>query len=433
MKRFQSPKSEPPCTPPKSHGGWGILSGKNKSFRACGLTYLFAALLLLIHPAIISAGEMKVLQTLIGKNDSVIVADPQGNILIEKNSTHKRIPASTLKILTSLAVMHYLGPDYRFYTDFYLDPKNNLKVKGYGDPLLISEVIDDIARKLSEKLTACHDLLLDDSYFQHPIIIPGVTDSFQPYDAPNGALCVNFNTVYFRRLKFGTYISAEPQTPLLPFVLPRIKASALKSERIILSVNNKENIYYTGHLLNFFLNQNGIRSTGEIKLSEVDPVHDRLILRYVSPYPLEQVVRKLLEFSNNYIANQIMIACGADRYGTPGTLPKGTRVLSSYLRDTFHVKEIDFAEGSGISRDNRMSAKTLLKVLDKFTPYHHLLRKKEREYYKTGNLTGVSTRAGYIENDKGDLYRFVVFINSPGKSTRPVMDYIHDLITLSAD
>jgi D-alanyl-D-alanine carboxypeptidase/D-alanyl-D-alanine-endopeptidase (penicillin-binding protein 4) len=45
------------------------------------------------------------------------------------------------------------------------------------------------------------------------------------------------------------------------------------------------------------------------------------------------------------------------------------------------------------------------------------MRRSGREYYKTGTLHGISTRAGYIKSAHGGLYRFVIMLNSPGKST----------------
>ena len=53
--------------------------------------------------------------------------------------------------------------------------------------------------------------------------------------------------------------------------------------------------------------------------------------------------------------------------------------------------------------------------------HRDLLRQEGRDYYKTGTLYGINTRAGYIENGNGGYYRYVVMINTPGKSTRPVM------------
>ena len=78
--------------------------------------------------------------SLIGAEDSILVVDPNGSIVISKNDTKKLIPASILKIFTSLVALHYLGPDYRYQTEFFIDHNSNLKIKGYGDPRLISEI-----------------------------------------------------------------------------------------------------------------------------------------------------------------------------------------------------------------------------------------------------------------------------------------------------
>ena len=115
------------------------------------------------------------------------------------------MPASTLKILTSLVAFHYLGNDYRFVTRLYLDDAGNLKIRGSGDPLLTSESFLEIAQALTEgpepKLSAIGDLVMDPSYFAPSIAVPGKGNSSQPYDAPIGALCANFNTVAFRKDK----------------------------------------------------------------------------------------------------------------------------------------------------------------------------------------------------------------------------------------
>ena len=56
-------------------------------------------------------------------------------------------------------------------------------------------------------------------------------------------------------------------------------------------------------------------------------------------------------------------------------------------------------------------------VLQEFLPYHYLMRRQGREFYKTGTLYGVSTRAGYIKRSNGEFYRYVIMFNTPGKST----------------
>ncbi|MDM8552485.1 D-alanyl-D-alanine carboxypeptidase [Desulfobacterales bacterium HSG2] len=384
--------------------------------------WLALLLFCLLHagrPASLYAEKLDRLKRLVGKRDAVLVADSQGNILFSENSDKKLIPASTLKILTSLAAMHYLGPDFRFVTEFYTDSDSNLKIKGYGDPLLISEVVAEISETLGTRLETYNDLVLDHSYFD-PIIIPGVTTTLNPYDAPNGALCANFNTVYFKRRK-GGYVSAEPQTPLLPFAVKKIKKLGLRRGRVIFSREEDEITLYAGHLFRYFLEKEGVKSHGTVRLGTVRKDIDTLLFRYVSKYPIEAVISKLLKHSNNFIANQTFVVSGIKSDSPPGTLEKGVRAVSAYMRNALNLNDIRIAEGSGISRENRISAKNMYRLLQEFEPYHGLMRHEGREFYKTGSLSGVKTRAGYIEDGKGGLYRFVVMINTPGKSTSRIM------------
>jgi D-alanyl-D-alanine carboxypeptidase/D-alanyl-D-alanine-endopeptidase (penicillin-binding protein 4) len=364
---------------------------------------------------------------LIGDQDAVLVADHQGRIIVSKNADKKLIPASTLKILTSLVAIHYLGQDYRFTTEFYLDNDSNLKIKGYGDPLLTSEILEEISKALGSRLEAEHkkikDIVLDDSYFKQPITIPGISPSSQPYDAPNGALCANFNTVYFKRLENGKYVSAEEQTPLLPFALRKVKKLKMAMGRIVFSHKESENTLYFGHLFKYFLEKQGIKSNGSIRLERVNK-DDKLVFKYMSGFSIKEIISKLLEHSNNFMANQLLIAAGAKLYGSPGTLDKGVLAAKNYAENILNLKNLCIVEGSGISRQNRISAKSLYKTIEAFIPYHNLMQKKEREFYKTGTLKDINTRVGYIKSNKGEVYTFVIMINTPGKTTEVIMDML---------
>ncbi|MGD8740976.1 MAG: D-alanyl-D-alanine carboxypeptidase, partial [Desulfobacterales bacterium] len=388
------------------------------------LILLLAVLLgLLAFPVGLQAQELAELKRFIGKNDSILVTDANGQAVLEKNADKKRMPASILKIFTSLVALHYLGDDYRFPTEFYLDDQSNLKIKGYGDPLLISEVISKISQVLAVLLKSSqplNDLVLDDSYFQQPLTIPGITSSAQPYDAPNGSLCVNFNTVSFKLTSQG-YVSAEPQTPLLPFVIKKIKASGLKQGRIVFSHSQNEIVLYAGKLFQYFFEKQGMHFKGKVKLGRINDNSDRLIFRYDSSSSLAQIVVKLLEHSNNFTTNQLLIATGAKIIGPPGTLAKGVTIASDYAKEILNDEDITIVEGSGISRDNRISAVQMNQVLQEFLPYHHLMRRQGREFYKTGTLYGVSTRAGYIKRSNGEFYRYVIMFNTPGKSTNALI------------
>ncbi len=362
------------------------------------------------------------IEKLIGENDAVLIADPSGNIVLSKHADKPLVPASTFKLLTSLAAIQYLGSDYRFKTEFYIDGNANLIIKGFGDPMLVSEVLPDICQKLSQVFGAdfqIRDIILDNSYF-NSVAVPGVLTSLNPYDATNGALCVNFNTVFFKKNKAG-YESAEAQTPLIPFAVEKIKALGASGGRITFSTENNETALYAGHLFRYFLEKQGFNIKGSVRLGLVKS-SDKLVLQYTSPYTLQDAIVKLLEYSNNFIANQIFLAIGAAMYGPPATLEKGSAAVSEYAGNVLKSDKIRIAEGSGIARENRICASDMFVILNKFKPYQHLMHKEDRAIFKTGTLSDVSTRAGYIRNADGKQYSFVIFCNTPGKSAKLILE-----------
>jgi D-alanyl-D-alanine carboxypeptidase/D-alanyl-D-alanine-endopeptidase (penicillin-binding protein 4) len=391
---------------------------------------LFWVLMPIKATPIAAADGFEKIKSLIGPHDSLLVADSEGRTVISKNKNKKLVPASILKLLTALNAFHYLGPDYRYATEFYLDKHSNLKIKGFGDPLLISEIVNDISGRLSELIGSSiliNDLIVDDSHFNQPLTIPGISTSSQPYDAPNGALCVNFNTVFFKRTKSG-YISAEAQTPLLPYAEKKIRALNLKNGRFVLSHLENENTIYAGKLFQYFLKQHGLQFSGTVTPGQVNEIEDKLIYRYVSRFSLSQIISTLLEHSNNFTTNQLFITSGIGALGPPGNLEKGVAAALDYTATVLQINNMSIVEGSGISRQNRVSALQMLRVLDKFKPHHRLMRKKGREFYKTGTLYGVSTRAGYIADQNGGLYRYAVLLNTPGKSTKAIMRKLLEIL-----
>ncbi|MBS3809604.1 MAG: D-alanyl-D-alanine carboxypeptidase [Desulfobacterales bacterium] len=385
---------------------------------------------MLLFPSSAFCGQWDKVAAGIGKQDAAIVYSGSGEILYSKNGYKPLIPASTLKLLTALAAISTLGENYRFETEFYRPPNNDLVIKGYGDPLLVSEQVSAIAEKLAGRISSIRDIVLDDSYFKSPVEIPGAAaGSIQPYDAPVGALCVNFNTVNFKK-EGKTYLSAEPQTPMLPTAVEILQKRKIKNGRILLPSDNNEYLLYAGELFAHFFKARGIEITGNIRPGLAEPEKDRLVYRYKSPYLLTEVISMLMEYSSNFIANQILVAAGAEACGPPGTLEKGVGALCSYAKDVLGISPA-IAEGSGISRQNRMTAEMFVPVLNKFAPYRDLLPEKNGLYCKTGTLEGVETRAGYIEKN-GKLYGFAVLINTPDKSAERVVKEIKSIICSGA-
>lgn len=344
-------------------------------------------------------------------NAGILLADDQGRILYAQNKEKKFVPASTLKILTSLAAIHILGEAYHFPTHYDYDAiSKNLYIKGYGDPLLTSEIIRDLGQDilLKAKVKEIHHILIDPSYYASSIDIPGKGGSLNPYDAPVGALCANFNTIHFQWDKDKKcFISGEPQTPLLEFFLDDIRKTNLKQGRITLSHGQSE--LYPGLLLKHFLEKK-IPVTGSVLL-ETAALKDNNPHVFQSPHELKTIVQSLLEYSNNFIANQLLLSMGAKLFGEPATLEKGIRAVQDFSRRYLNLTALTIDEGSGLSRGNRMSPHEMLKILTQFMPYHGLLKHEENEFFKTGTLTGVRTRAGYLSGKDKRLYPYIILIN----------------------
>ncbi len=396
---------------------------------------IFLVVFFFSHPVNSASNNITPLSRLLSGQDAAILACPDGKILYEKNADTPRIPASTLKILTSLVAFHYLGEDFRYVTEFFMDQNRNLTIKGYGDPLLISEEIEKIAHELKSKISEdsdniLNDIILDDTYFEKPLRIPGTVEgSLEPYDAPNGALCVNFNTVNFKT-HGQIIVSAEPQTPLVALAREKIKASGLSSGRILLTNNSDEITRYAGQMFHSFLADQGITMSGNFRLGKKEDKTSKslLIYRHVSPYPLPDVIARLMEYSNNFIANQLLLAAGAAAFGPPATMEKGVKAAQHFISENFEAAALSVVEGSGISRNNRCTARGFLDVLRKFRPWHRLMTCDDNACYKTGTLNGISTRAGFLVSESGGLYPFVVYVNTPGKSALPVVDAMKALI-----
>ena len=374
-------------------------------------------------PIVSNAGQKNLCLNMISSKDALLIANPDGEIILKKNETKRCIPASTLKLLTALAAIKHLGRHYRFNTEFHMDRDQNLKIKGYGDPILISEVWQEISETLGEKIQGFNNLILDDTFFSQDILIPGRGSSMNPYDAPVGALCANFNTVFFDRDNNGEIISAEPTTPMIPYARQKILSQGLKDGRCTIFHDQRDATFYAGELLLHFLREQGIKCRVKIEFDTVKQ-NDRLIYTYRSRFMLTEILMKMMEFSNNFIANQILISLGAHAYGPPGTLAKGIELISVYAKDELHLEDIEIVEGSGISRENRISALDMLKILKQFKPYRHLLKKSGPIFYKTGTLDGIRTQVGFLLNKRDEPYYFVIFLNSADSDIDSIMECI---------
>jgi len=344
------------------------------------------------------------------------VADAGGRIVDACNPGRPLVPASVLKIATVAAALAILGPDYRFRTELFLDDRDNLFIKGFGDPSLVSEEAATLAEQLRQRgVQRVHTLYIDTSAFALENQTPGQEDSDNPYDAPVGALSVNFNAVALSKDKEGRIASGEALTPLLPIMRELGQGRPAGSWRVNICGRGCDAearvARYAGELLQAMLAQNGISVVALGGIRSVPPTA-RLIHTHASSQTLIEISRSCLHHSSNFMANLIFLACGAARFGYPATWEKARLAMRKELAEQLGAAaaaDIVQVDGAGLSRDNRVTVRVMLQLLTHFRPHMDLLNKERGAAVKTGTLTGVYNLVGYLPAGQA----FAILLNQP--------------------
>jgi len=396
-----------------------ICQEPHKQQRARGFLFILLAVLsftsLHITAATGSATETIFHSTDLITNGGYLVKSDEKTIGYRENDMF--LPASTLKLLTSLVAFDLLTPEFRFETHFYLDNKQNLYIKGYGDPFLTSEEILYICSVLKKRgVSEVHTVFLDDSSFSIQNQTPGASNSNNPYDASNGALVVNFNTLSIRKFSDGTILSGEPQTPTLPIM--QLFGHDLPSGVQRVNINKAHEIgqipiqlQYVGELFCAQMRQAGIIVESGFQSGAV-PLSLQPLYIHRNSKSLHEVMKECLHYSNNFIANQVFLYCGLQTSGAPATWNKARKFMDNYLAKvlTLSPKHISVQDGSGLSRHNRISAVALVTILERFRPYSSLLNQQDGALLKSGTLQGVYCYGGYLTASE-ELVPFAILLN----------------------
>jgi serine-type D-Ala-D-Ala carboxypeptidase/endopeptidase (penicillin-binding protein 4) len=371
------------------------------------------ALALLLLPAPALAGLKEKIAAL-APSAVVLVVDSKGDELFAQNADEPFVPASVTKIVTAWLAMEVLGADYRFETRFYLDDKRVLYVRGGGDPYLTSEELKPLAADLIAKVgkAPIRGLVVDGSYYPSNLHIPGIEDDDTAYDALNSALAVNFNTIYAERIG-NSVRSAEEQTPITPLAIARFRAKGPPDGdgRISLGQDPALGLRYAGELIAAFIRRAGASVKSEISVGAVPKGLEPIYVHRQSR-PLSEILVQLLLDSNNYTANQVFLEIGAHEQGGAVSLEKSLEVANTMLAAHDLAGAIHLEEGSGISRDNRFTARGLAKVLELFAPHADLLHGHDGGLNKSGTMGGIRTLAGYADTSSHGQVRFVISLAS---------------------
>ncbi|EXJ15065.1 D-alanyl-D-alanine carboxypeptidase [Imhoffiella purpurea] len=324
-----------------------------------------------------------------------------------------RVPASTMKLLTAYAALETWGRDYRFQTDIYRGNDGWLWVKGYADPYLVSEELDRLVAELqAQGIRRVAGIGLDDSFFDPDVEIAGRSSSDNPYDAPVTALAANFNTLNL--VRSGDRVrSAESQTPLTA-TARRFGLSGGQGKQRVNLREREIALRYFGELLGAKLKDAGVRVDDAIRIAQV-PRGAKLVLRHTNSRTLTEMIRPMLQYSSNFVANALFLRLADPRTKGRVSMASAQRAMTGFAERRFGWRGFRVDDGAGLSRANRLSARQMVALLDAFAPYRDLMPVQDGDpdvRAKTGTLRGVSCYAGYVRRD-GAWEPFALLINQP--------------------
>lgn len=413
--------------------------------------------------------------------------------VVDINAEKLMIPASLTKIVTGAAVLSNFSLNKKFTTELWSKASidgGNLKgaicLKGGGDPSFVSEkmwyLVNEFSRTGVRNIEG--DLIVDGSRFDTELFDMG-RDSVRvdrAFDAPISALSFNWNSVnvYVRPGKktgdsasvfldpVNDYFELDNKTKTVAksgvktIEVSRVKLG--KKDKIIvsgsLSQDASEMVVYksisnpalwTASNLKEFLNQRGISLKGNIVEGNCEL--DSKLLATASSKNLNEMTSDMLKFSNNFVAEMLIKNLAAENItesskNKSASMKDGIEAMKGYL-DKLGISRKDYVleNVSGLTRDNRFTAKQLTQVLSNvksdFLIFPEFLsglpiagvdgtmknRLKSENFNivraKTGYLDGVVGLGGYVgRKDKSPLL-FIFMFNGgfdQGLAARPLFD-----------
>jgi D-alanyl-D-alanine carboxypeptidase/D-alanyl-D-alanine-endopeptidase (penicillin-binding protein 4) len=399
---------------------------------------------------------------------SFVIIDAQtGRLVMSHNADLPRSPASTLKTVTTFAALDMLGPAFVWQTRAWLRD-GDLYLQGGGDPYITLERWWSFIQGLrSQGLKAIPgDIVIDNSAFSLPKEDLAAFDGRpnRSYNVAPDALMVNFQSVEFSlAAKADTQrveIIASPAPVNLEvenhvrFAAGRcggaaarvdFKVASAQWNRVIFSgalsphcaqrsfarVLLQPATYAFGTFVKLW-RESGGEFGGKMRIEPTPP--DAKLLYTFDSLSLAEIVRLTNKHSNNLMARHLLLTLGKERYGAPATLEKGAAAIAEWSRARgFDLNGVDIGNGSGLSRNTRITALQMAKILS--AAYHSpfapeylasfplagmdgTLRSRMKNSpagavrLKTGHLDGVSGVAGFVSTAAGKTFVLVSMVNN---------------------
>jgi serine-type D-Ala-D-Ala carboxypeptidase/endopeptidase (penicillin-binding protein 4) len=330
---------------------------------------------------------------------AVVVDLQTGRLLFARHPDLPLAPASNEKLTVSFTALHELGVTYRFRTEIfgrgYQEDgvwHGDVFLKGFGDPTLTSLQVEQLATQIAGLGITRIDgrVYGDESWFDGQRTAPGWKASFYINECPPlSALIVDR----------GWYDHHTARQPALA------AAGALK----------------------LLLRAHGVAS-GTVGIGRAPD--DAYALAQVESDPLPAVVAEMDHESDNFIAEMLLKEIGAET-GEAGTTAAGAAVVQRDLVAAgVPLAGVRITDGSGLSLDDRLTARTLAALLvaawddvDLRNPFwaslpiagiNGTLDKRLRKPPARGAVrakTGTTDRASALSGYVGDRYGFAVLQN----------------------
>jgi len=424
-----------------------------------------------------------------------------GKTIFDFNADRSLKPASNMKLIISAAALDQLGPDFTYKTHFALW-RNNLVVLASGDPLIgdpalakrqgddIFAIFQQILQQLRKRKinNISGDLLIDDTIFDDVRYHPAWPDSQVNnwYRAQVSALnfndnCVDINFTPATNPGQPVTFSLNPNTSYVkitnkcitvnsgPNKLGGLRPSPLGANNITLigKCRAPHTIYipvdrpsaYFGFVLAEYLLRHGIAVNGKLIIKKIRsdrgdlPQPDDLLLTHCTP--LRDVLRECNQRSLNLVAECLLKTVGAySSCSSPAILAQqgswqtGRQTVRNFL-NKLKIDPDDYKidDGSGLSHNNRLSARCITSVLTHIarkknfklyreslaTPSVGTLAKRrrfrepayeDRVFVKTGHITGAQALSGYCRTSSGRWLAFAIITNNHKQNPVGTIDAI---------
>ena len=342
-----------------------------------------------------------------------------GEILGQLNPDERLTPASVSKIVIAAAALEKFGAEHSFKTGLYATGpvqggvlKGDLVFLGAGDPYLTNEKLWFLATDVSRagiREVSGH-LVVNSGLFQ--ILDAGIDrklaqkSSRHAYDSPLSAAAVNFSVMGFvvspgQKNGDKANLALEPHSLATSRIEGRVVTNSGSGSRVSVTrtrrgskdvftasgsighLSSPVRVYrsvsdpdeYAGSVLRAFLEKDGVKIRKGVRVeSELRKDYGRNVAT-VEGFPLGWQLLGLFKVSNNFIGDMLTLQLDTtSRQIRAATLRGGAEKLESYAKDVVaaapqpyrsDVQGLALSSGSGLTHQNRMSARDVVAVLQR--------------------------------------------------------------------